>query len=48
LLRNIGLAIGVLDKFLWLRFPVPFFSPHGHVFNKVVKNRVKDEKKEDE
>jgi len=46
--RNIGLATGVLNKFLWLRSPAPFFPPHGHVFNKGVKNRVKDEKKEDE
>jgi hypothetical protein len=47
-LRDIGLAIRVLNKFLWLRFPAPFFPPHGHVFNKVVKNRVKEEKEEDE
>jgi hypothetical protein len=47
-LRNIGLATGVLNKFLWLRFPGPFFSPHGHVFNQGVKNHVKDEEKEDE
>lgn len=45
---NIGLAIAVLDKFFWLRFPAPSSPPHGHVFNEVVKNRVKEEKKEDE
>jgi len=46
--RNIGLAIRVFNKFFRLRFPAPFFPPHGHVFNKVVKNQVKEEKEEDE
>jgi hypothetical protein len=47
-LGNIGLAIRILDKLFRLRFPARFLPPHCHVFNKVVKNRVKEEKKEDE
>jgi hypothetical protein len=45
---NIGLAIRVLDKLFWLKFPPPFFPPNGHVFNKVVKNHVEEKKEENE
>jgi hypothetical protein len=45
--KDIGLAIGVLNKFLWLRLSPPFVPPHHHIFNKVVKNRIEEEKKED-
>lgn len=38
----------VLNQFFWLRLSAPFFPPHRHVFNKVVKNSVKKEKKDDE
>jgi len=47
LLRDIGLAIRVLNKLLWLRLSTPFVPPHYHIFNKVVKNRIEEEKKED-
>jgi hypothetical protein len=47
-LRDIGLAIWVLNKLLWLRLSAPFVPPHHHVFNEVVKNRIEQEKKEDE
>jgi len=46
-LRDIGFAIGVLNEFFRLRFSAHFFPPHYHVFNKVVKNRIEEEKKED-
>jgi len=47
-LGDIGLAVGVLNKFLWLRCPTPFFPPHSHVLDKVVKNHIKEQKKKDE
>jgi hypothetical protein len=47
-LGYIGLAIRVLDKFFRLGFSAHIFSSHGRVFEKIVKNRVKEEKKKDE
>jgi hypothetical protein len=47
-LWDIGMAIGILDKFLWFALPVQFFPLDEYVFNKVVKDRIKEKKKEDE
>ena len=42
------MAIRVLNQFFWLRFLASFFPPPRDVFNKIVKNGVKEEKKDDE
>ena len=47
-LRNIGLAIGILNKLFCLSSLRPFFPPNGHVFNKVVENPVKEKEEKDE
>jgi len=46
-LLDIGLAIGILNKFFWLQLPIQFFPLEEYVFNKVAKDRIKKEEKED-
>jgi hypothetical protein len=45
--RDIGLAIGILDKFFWFELSVQFFPLHEYAFNQVVKDRIEEEKKKD-
>jgi hypothetical protein len=46
-LCDIGLAIGILNKFFGLKPPIQFFALREYVFNKVAKDRREKEKKED-
>jgi len=43
-LWDIGLAIGILDKFFWFKLPIQFFPLRENIFNKAVKDRIKEEK----
>ena len=47
-LWDIGLAIGILNKFFWSKLPIQFSPLYEYVFNKVMKDRIEEEKKKDE
>jgi hypothetical protein len=47
-LWDIGLTIGILNKFFRFNLPIQFFSLHEYIFHKVVKDHIEEEKKEDE
>ena len=46
--RNVGLAVGILNELFWVSLSVQFFPSLSHVFNKVVKKGVEEEKEDDE
>jgi hypothetical protein len=45
-LLDIGLAIGILNKFFWLRLPIQFFPLFEYPIHQVAKGRIKKKKKE--
>jgi hypothetical protein len=40
--RDIGLAIGILDEFLWFRFPVRSLVRKEHFPDEIGENLIKD------
>lgn len=47
-LLDIGLTIGILNKFFWFRLPIEFFPQFEYPIHQVVKDRIKKKKKKDE